>query len=355
MLPLAILVVALAILIASFSYRWKQLARLKQSASWTTILRNHVSSPVFDDAVAGGIIALEAYEHLPAAAELVTEVLSQLPEGTDAALGAVAEGGIFEGAGEGVADGFLLGLAYRAVRNGGRVAEGLINVRTAIQDTITDSVLATGGAIAGSAIVGFLAGLLSAPLTGGASLLLALLGSGGGAIAGGRIARWWKSRAYRKAVESWEAAKSYHNEALTSFARTYLVVGITIFDRLKKAHKNQLKSHSHNIRVSGPFLRRILFPSDNTRIRIEQRKEAKRVFRTETVPHFQRLCKEVKKYLAANGAQAGSLLYAQGDAVLVALPRLLQQRQLVDDAWDFVLKRLQVVEFEVQKLNARLR
>lgn len=79
---------------------------------------------------------------------------------------------------------------YRTVRNGGRVAAGRVELRIATQDTIKDSALASSKAVVGTAIVTFLASLLSAPLTGGASLLLALFGSSGGAIAGRRVARW---------------------------------------------------------------------------------------------------------------------------------------------------------------------
>lgn len=352
-LPLAIGMALLAgIVVSSLAYRVRQLARLERESTWAERLESIADSPVLDDVIVGGITVLHVYEQLPETAEMLVSLLDQLPDSADAAVAAAAEAGLLQAAGEGLGDGLLIGLAYRAIRNGSRYMDGRLDGKTALGDTLTDSALTSGGAALGGTLATLAAAVAGAPLTGGASLIPAI-GAIFGAITGGKAGRLWKGRHHRRALEAVEAAKKEHRYSLGEFARKYVASAHAVAGVLRGVHRQQLRELRLMIRASGWFLRRWLLPSDDTTLLVHARRAAKRRFREQTLPRLSRLVAEVQTALHRDPARAGMLLYGQGEGVLVDLPHLVDARRHVDRAWDHVVSRVQQANAEAEKLNAR--
>lgn len=245
----------------------------------------------------------------------------------------------FEGVGDmgDLIDGIpIITLAINTVRNGKRAYDGKVDLKTATEHTVIDTVgVGAGGWAGGQA--GLYAGLALAPVTGGTSAIIipaatTLIGTIIGVFTGKGISGWFKGRHIRSAI------KELQNLAST-FRNTFLELYDQVVSISNNYFKHLLLAVEEEHKKEG-FLKRTLFPNAaSTFYEMANRKLKSEKNKTRN------FYKDLKSTLVKNKeSEGGMILYAQGIEIL-------NEVEPLPNYYEQISQQLKVVEAEKNKLS----
>ena len=230
----------------------------------------------------------------------------------------------------------LMTLVINTAKNGRKVYRGDIDLATATEHTLVETAAVGGGAALGGK-AGLAVGLAFAPVTGGLSAVVipaaaTLLGGLIGVFTGKGVGGWIKGRHLRAAVEELQGTA-------TEFRDEFLDRYFTVLDVSDAFFELRIGLAGDRVAEEGA-VKRALFPSAGTTFYVMARQKlaaergAARRFYTE-------LRDAVR---AAEGAEGGMVLFAQGAEVFNEVPPL-------PDLYSAVARLVGRVEREKRKLR----
>lgn len=230
----------------------------------------------------------------------------------------------------------IITLAINTARHGKRVYDGKVDLKTASEHTVIDTVgVGAGGWAGGQA--GLYAGLALAPVTGGTSAIIipaatTLIGTLIGVFTGKGISGWFKGRHVRAAI------KELQNLAAT-FRNTFLELYDQVVSLSKNYYNHLLKVVEEEHKKEG-LLKRTLFPNTASTFyemanrKLKSEKNKTRIF-----------YKDLKNTLVKNKeSEGGMILYAQGKEILYEVEPLPHY-------YNQITTQLEIVEVEKKKIS----
>ncbi len=238
--------------------------------------------------------------------------------------------------GDGIDSVPIITLAINTLRNAKKAYSGKIDISTAVEYTVVDTVgVGAGGWVGGKA--GLYIGLALAPVTGGTSAIVipavtTILGSIIGIFAGKGLSGWFKERHLRAAMNKLrDIATNFHNVFLELFDKV-IKVSNNYFNELLKIVRVQSKNE-------GP-IKRTLFPNTTTTFYKMTIKRLK-IEKNNSHQFYNELKSTINN---AEPSEGGMILYAQGPEILNEIEPLITHYEEIDS-------QLKVVENEKMKLS----
>jgi len=229
----------------------------------------------------------------------------------------------------------ILTLVINTARNGKKMYDGKIDIKTATEHTVIDTVGVGAGGWAGSE-AGLALGLILAPATGGTSAIVipvatSIIGALIGVFTGKGISSWFKGRHLRKAVEVLkDLSIAFRSKFLNLYDQLVLVSNNYYNELLQIVDERQNREKA---------IKRILFPNTSTTFY----KMANSKLRDEKLKTRQ-FYKDIKRTIQnAEESEGGMILYAQGISILNDVDPLSELYQNMDI-------QLNIVEAEKRKL-----
>ena len=230
----------------------------------------------------------------------------------------------------------IITLAINTVRNGKRVYDGKVDLKTATEHTVIDTVgVGAGGWAGGQA--GLYAGLALAPVTGGTSAIIipaatTLIGTIIGVFTGKGISGWFKGRHVRAAIKELQNLASTFRNAFLELYDKVVSVSSNYFNHLLKTVEDQHKREGFFKRTLFPNTASTFYEMANRKLKSEKRKT-------------NLFYKDLKATLLKNKeSEGGMILYAQGIEIL-------NEVEPLPDYYHQISTQLEIVDLEKKKIT----